>query len=313
MIWSLYERQWNKNIVCMNCRNLYGQHKRTSLWHKISFSSDELAPIFHRCQFCFESDTLVVAEVDVFTYEEASLLIGARFRAVDALCFQNREKVFGQSIVIRISASWHWRRYAVWLSQAEICLWCLLKALVTVELQLCSDLFFPPGFSDRTQYKVYILFCAGFVGDDTVVVQVPNDWKRQKSLACFDVWYICYPLLIRTICMEVSVQQIGITMQMIAVMLILLSPDNRKQIVFPHYTQHRLRTPMDPLPVKPDQHSPITIGLLDLCLTGADLFSFLLSVLLDLLTLITTIRQTGNSCQLFQRQAESCHHSFDVR
>ena len=52
---------------------------------------------------------------------------------------------------------------------------CVLKALVTVELQLCSDIFFSLGFLDRAQYKVNILFRAGFVCDDAVVVQIPDD------------------------------------------------------------------------------------------------------------------------------------------
>ena len=51
--------------------------------------SNELAPIFHRCQFCFELDTLVVVEMDVFTYEEARLLIGARLCTINTLSFQN--------------------------------------------------------------------------------------------------------------------------------------------------------------------------------------------------------------------------------
>ena len=71
----------------MNCPNLYGQHKRTPLRHNIRFSSNELASVFHRCQFCFELDALVVVEVDVFTYEQACLLIGTRPRRIDTLCF----------------------------------------------------------------------------------------------------------------------------------------------------------------------------------------------------------------------------------
>ena len=31
--------------------------------------------------------------MDVFTYEEASLLIGAQFNAMDSLGFENREKI----------------------------------------------------------------------------------------------------------------------------------------------------------------------------------------------------------------------------
>ena len=45
----------------------------------------------------------MIVEVDVFTYEEASLLIGAKFGAVDTLSFENRKEIFRHSIVIRIS------------------------------------------------------------------------------------------------------------------------------------------------------------------------------------------------------------------
>ena len=64
---------------------------------------------------------------------------------------------------------------------------CVLKALVTVELQLCSDIFFSPGFFDRTQNEVNVLFRASFVGDDTVVIQIPDDGQIQESLSCLDI------------------------------------------------------------------------------------------------------------------------------
>ena len=47
----------------------------------------------------------MVVKVDIGTYEEARLLIGANFGAVDALCFEDRKEIFSHSIVIRISAS----------------------------------------------------------------------------------------------------------------------------------------------------------------------------------------------------------------
>jgi hypothetical protein len=40
-------------------------------------------------------NTFVVIEPDVCTYEEASLLIGVKFGSVDALGFENGEKIFG--------------------------------------------------------------------------------------------------------------------------------------------------------------------------------------------------------------------------
>ena len=54
-----------------------------------------IASLFKWCQFCFELNTFIVVELDVGTYEEARLLIGADFGAVDTLGFKNREKIFG--------------------------------------------------------------------------------------------------------------------------------------------------------------------------------------------------------------------------
>ena len=71
--------------------------------------------------------------------------------------------------------------------------------------------------------------------------------------------------------MEISVQQVRISVQAISVMLIFLSSDNGKQIVFLHYTQHRLRIPVDSLSIKSYLYSPIPIRLPDFCLTGTDL------------------------------------------
>ena len=45
----------------------------------------------------------MIVEVDVFTYEEASLLIGAKFGAVDTLSFENGKEIFCHSIVIRVA------------------------------------------------------------------------------------------------------------------------------------------------------------------------------------------------------------------
>ena len=45
---------------------------------------------------------------------------------------------------------------------------CVLKALVTVELQLCGDLLFFLGFPDRIQHKIDVLLGAGLVGNNTV-------------------------------------------------------------------------------------------------------------------------------------------------
>ena len=55
-----------------------------------------------------------------------------------------------------------------------------MKALVTVELPLCSDLLFPLCSLDRIEDQVNILFLAGFVRNDTVVIQVTDHGKNRK-------------------------------------------------------------------------------------------------------------------------------------
>ena len=68
-------------------------------------SSDELAPQFQRCQFCFGLDTLVVIEIDVIINELPGLFEGSDLCPVDTLRFEDGEEVFSQSVIIRIPAS----------------------------------------------------------------------------------------------------------------------------------------------------------------------------------------------------------------
>lgn len=70
---------------------------------KILKLGNELTSLFEWCQFCFELNTFIVVEVDVFTYEEARLLIGFEFGSVDTFGFKNGKEIFSHSIVIRIS------------------------------------------------------------------------------------------------------------------------------------------------------------------------------------------------------------------
>ena len=79
----------------------------------------------------------------------------------------------------------------------------VLKALVTVELQLCSDLFLSLGSSDGGKNEIDVLFGSCFVCNDTIVIEISNDRKVQETLSCLDVRNIRYPLLIRAICMFV--------------------------------------------------------------------------------------------------------------
>ena len=49
--------------------------------------SNKLISHFKRSQFCFNLNSLVIVEVDVFVYEEASFLVGFEFDPVNALGF----------------------------------------------------------------------------------------------------------------------------------------------------------------------------------------------------------------------------------
>ena len=42
--------------------------------------------------------------------------------------------------------------------------------MVTVELQLCSDILFSPVSSDGRQNKIGVLLGAGLVGNNTIVI-----------------------------------------------------------------------------------------------------------------------------------------------
>ena len=86
----------------MNCPKLCVQHKKP-LWHiKLS---NELASQFKRSQFCFELNTLMIVKVNVIINHSSSFLKGRYLCPVNALCFENREEIFSQSIIIRIATS----------------------------------------------------------------------------------------------------------------------------------------------------------------------------------------------------------------
>ena len=56
--------------------------------------SNILAPKFHRCQFCFSLDTLVVVEIDIIVNQFSSILESLYLNSVYALRFEDREKIF---------------------------------------------------------------------------------------------------------------------------------------------------------------------------------------------------------------------------
>ena len=114
----------------------------------------------------------------------------------------------------------------------------VLKALVTVELQLCGDLFLSLGCSDRGENKVNILFGSGLVSNNTVVKKVTDNRKVQNTLLYLNIRNIRYPFLIGAFCVEISVEQIRISVQIFAVITVFLTTDDGKQIVLLHYTKY---------------------------------------------------------------------------
>ena len=80
-----------------------------------------------------------------------------------------------------------------------------MKALVTVEVQLCSDLFFSLGCLNGIQHKIDVLFRACFVCNNAVVIEITNNGEIEEALSGSDVRNICYPFLIGTLSRKVSI------------------------------------------------------------------------------------------------------------
>ena len=58
-----------------------------------------------------------------------------------------------------------------------------MEALVTVELQLCSDFFFPLGRFYSVEYKINRLLSCRLVCNYTIVVQISDNRKQRKLAA----------------------------------------------------------------------------------------------------------------------------------
>ena len=65
----------------------------------------ELAPQLKRSQFSIQLNTLVIVEMNIVINQPASFGKGFDLYPVNTLSFENREKIFSQSIVIWIPAS----------------------------------------------------------------------------------------------------------------------------------------------------------------------------------------------------------------
>ena len=56
---------------------------------KYKILSNILTSFFKRSQFCFKLDAMMIVKVNILIYEEASLLIGLKLCAINALGFEN--------------------------------------------------------------------------------------------------------------------------------------------------------------------------------------------------------------------------------
>ena len=137
-----------------------------------------------------------------------------------------------------------------------------MEALVTVQLQLCSDLLFSFSQAESVSHELCGLLGTCFIGDDAVVIEIPDYGQIQNTFARLDIGNIRYPLLIWTLRVEISVEEIGIAAQMIGSSAISFSPsDIRKQAVCLHDSQDGLFVEMDAFfPLQPDLDSPVAVG-----------------------------------------------------
>ena len=66
--------------------------------------------------------------------------------------------------------------------------------MVTVELQLCSDLLISLGSTNGVKNKIDGLFCSGLVGDNAVVIEVADHREIKEALAIITGYAIDYIL-----------------------------------------------------------------------------------------------------------------------
>ena len=103
-----------------------------------------------------------------------------------------------------------------------------MKALVTVELQLCSDFLFSLGSFNGVQHKIDRLMCSGLVCNYAVVIQISDDGKIQYTLLCVYVRNVRCPLLVRSVGFEILFPEVVVFMQIFAIFVEPTSSDYRQ-------------------------------------------------------------------------------------
>lgn len=176
-----------------------------------------------------------------------------------------------------------------------------MEPLVTVELQLRSDLLFSFRHPDRIGHQLHRLPRACSIRHNAFIVEVANHGQVQHPLAGLDVGDVRYPLLVGTLRVEIPVQQVRIAVQMIHGPAVSLpAADLGKQAIRPHDAQDRFPVETDPfLPLQPDLYSPVTVGSAALPMALADHLSdvriFFRRVQMLHITVISAARDTEKS------------------
>ena len=119
-----------------------------------------------------------------------------------------------------------------------------MKALVAVEVQLRSDSLFLLLHSqtDGVQNQIHRLLGASLVGDDAVVIEIPDHGQIQHALLGVDIGDVSHPFAVGLVRMELPVQQILVLMELLPRLLPFPTPaDFRQQIIFLHDPQHGFR------------------------------------------------------------------------
>ena len=90
-----------------------------------------------------------------------------------------------------------------------------MEPLVTVELQLRSDLLFSLCHTDCICNQLHCLPRTRFICHDAFIIKITDHRQVQHTLAGLDVGDVCYPLLVGPFCMKVPIQQIRVAVQVI--------------------------------------------------------------------------------------------------
>ena len=116
--------------------------------------------------------------------------------------------------------------------------------------------------ADGIQDQTYGLRFCRFISYDAVIIKVPDHGQIEDTLAGVNVRDICDPFGVRSVCMEIPVEQVFISMDLLSHIDPLPgAADFCQQVIFLHDSQHCFRVMMDSLFPQPYPHPPVTVGL----------------------------------------------------